>query len=186
MSANDRPDPPPARCGLFERVVVVADRPGGDDLGREGAVVWRDRPCYNRRLQKWGEWAYCVCFAPEGRYRAFRESALEPTGRFDPPDAHRGREFEVSYDTALHDAMETVEGSFRAPGSFWRVFVVSRGDVATVTTAEGAWESGITGLEFEVPRESMLDHGFIVNLLTRAVGPGPWREVRGPDSMMLK
>jgi len=165
---------------------VVNDRPGGSDVGRAGTVVWCDSPCYNRRLGTYAEWAYAVAFAGPERYRSFRESGLRPTGRFDPEGDFLGRGHEVSFDSLPGDDADSVEGCYRLPGAFWQVFTVSRADVPEARHRFETWPSGVTGVEFEVPRGVRVDRGYALRSLEGAFGPGPWAEVAGPDSLLLK
>lgn len=177
---------PSARFTRFERVEVVEDRPGGVAAGRLGTVVWCDGPCFNRRTGAWGEWAYVVAFADPERYRAFRESNLRATGRFDPEGAFLGRGFEFAFDTVIGDDEATVEGCYRLPGAFWQVFTFLKTDVSVLGHRFVTWPSGITGVEFNVPWGERIDRAYLVRSLEGVFGPGPWSEVDAPNSLMLK
>ena len=50
----------------------------------------------------------------------------------------------------------------------------------------GTWESGITGLSFDVPREDVVNKEYIFRAFASVFGTDEWVEVRGPDSLLLK
>jgi hypothetical protein len=185
---HPRAHAPDARVRRFERVEVVDDRPGpgASFAGRAGTVVWCDGPCFNARTGAWAEWAYSVYFTAADRYRSFRESNLRSAGQFDAEGDHLGRRFEVSFDSTPVDDAATVEGCFRLPGSFWQVFLFAKTDVPEPRHRPVTCDSGITGVEFEVPRGVKLDRGYVVRSMEEVFGPGPWAVAAGPDSLILK
>lgn len=174
----DKPPPPPARFQRFEKVGLPA--------GGYGTVVWCDPPCYNRRTGAFAEWAYSVYLPSEDRYRSFRESNLYPTGESEPESAYFGRICEISFDSVMGSDMAGVEGCYRTPGVFWQVYTFSKEDVPDVIHRSNIWESGIKGVEFEIPEATTLDEGFVIRTMTAVLGGGPWVVVSGPDSLVLK
>jgi hypothetical protein len=50
----------------------------------------------------------------------------------------------------------------------------------------GTWESGITGVAFEVPNQVLINHEFIIGAMSEVFGAAPWIVVDGPDSLVLK
>ena len=116
---------------------------------------------------------------------------MEATGEFDPEDAHRGRRYEISFDTGLETDNDIVEGSFRVPGEFWQIFIFrkrnDRGEyVAELRHESGSWASGITGIEFHAPNEAVINKGYVFRAFASVFGTDEWVEVRGPDSLLLK
>ena len=50
----------------------------------------------------------------------------------------------------------------------------------------GEWRSGITGIEFYLPREDVLDREYMLRAFAGVFGTDQWVEVRGPDSGLMK
>lgn len=192
MRDDDRPI---ARFQRFEKVVVT------DTSGRShtGTILWRDLVEYSQFAApgsavppgRWSQWEYAVELPDFGCCPTFEEDRLEPTGEFDPEDAHRGRRFEISFDTGLEPDERIVEGSYRVPGEFWQVFLFQKERVPGISMTElrhqfGEWPSGITGIEFDVPSDAVLDKAYIFRAFASIFGTDEWVEVRGPDSLLLK
>jgi hypothetical protein len=196
---EDRPDesdePSPARFERFEKVQFT------DTTGRphRGTVLWRTLVWYRQYAPPgfmgppggWSQWEYIVELSDFACCRAFEESRLEKTGEFDPEEAHLGRRFEISFDTGLEADNRIVEGSYRVPGRFWQVFLFQKERTPGESVPElrhrfGAWQSGITGIEFDVPSEAVLDREYMLRAFASVFGTDDWVEVRGPDSLLLK
>lgn len=188
-------DPPIAKFQRFEKVVVT-DAKG---RGHPGTVLWRSLVQYRQFASpgsddppgRWSEWEYAVELPGLACCPTFEEDRLESTGEFDAEDAHLGRRFELSFDTGLEDDNAIVEGSYRVPGRFWQVFLFRKED-PDGEPASGPrhrfqhWESGITGVAFDVPAEVVLDRDYVMQALASIFGAVEWADVRGPDSQLLK
>ncbi|AKJ08361.1 Hypothetical protein AA314_09987 [Archangium gephyra] len=169
----------------FEVVSVVADGPGCREFtGQLGTVIWCDPAVYRRG--EWTEWGYCVYFPTLDRYASFLESSLQPTGRLDAEEAHQGRRFELSFDTVVGEDADVVEGSYRVPGRPWEIFLFEKRDIAEPRHHFSTWRSGITGLEFFLPKRAVLDREAVLRGLAEVFSTQDWVEVRGPDSLLLK
>src|SRR5262249_11718888 len=95
-------------------------------------------------------------------------------------------EAEISYDLVMEEDMSFVEGCYRLPGRPWEVFIVSKMSIAEPEHTFGKWDSGVTGVTFRVPRGMKVNKAVVEELLSSALGVACWREVRGPDSIMLR
>ena len=169
----------------FEVVSVVADGPSCKVFaGQPGTVIWCDPPV--RRRGEWTEGGYCVYFPGLERYASFLESSLRPTGRLDAEEAHLGQRFELSFDTVPGEDADVVEGSYRVPGRPWEIFLFTKKDVPEPRHSFSTWQSGITGIEFVLPRGTVLDRKAVLRGMAEAFGTEGWAEVRGPDSLLLK
>ncbi len=188
-------EPSPARFQRFEKV-LVADRSGQP---HRGTILWRDlvqyspyaSPGFMGTPRRWSQWEYIVDLPDFACCPTFDESRLEKTGEFDPEEAHLGRRFEISFDTGLEADNSIVEGSYRLPGQFWQVFLFRKEATPGESVPElrhhfGTWQSGITGIEFDVPREAVLDRGYMLRAFASVFGTDDWVEVRGPDSLLMK
>jgi hypothetical protein len=95
------------------------------------------------------------------------------------------------FDTVLDDDDSTVEGSYWVPGELWQVFLFIKetrpGEfVPELRYSFGEWRSGITGIEFDVPRKAVLDRRYMLEAFSTIFGTEDWVEVRGPDSGIMK
>ena len=86
----------------------------------------------------------------------------------------------------MGEDMRAVEGSYRLPGQFWQIFLFSNEDVPELRHELGAWRSGITGVEFEVPGRIGINQDLIVRAMSDVFGVESWSIVPGPDSLVLK
>lgn len=169
----------------FEVVSVVAGGPGCREFtGHLGTVIWCDPAVYRRG--EWSEWGYCLYFPGLERYASFLESSLQPAGRLEPEEAHLGRRYELSFDTMPGEDADAVEGSYRVPGRLWEVFLFEKKDVPEPRHHLSTWRSGITGIEFILPRAAVLNREAVLRGMAEAFGTRDWTEVRGPDSLLLK
>jgi hypothetical protein len=189
-------EPPPAGFQRFEKVLVAGD----SGKWYPGTILWRDLTQYSQYAplgsrevpRRWSEWEYAVHVTDLDRCATLKEDRLRATGAFDPEDAHLGERYEISFDTGLDDDMSLVEGSYRVPGQFWQVFTFTkqrRGPGSSVPEPchhFGEWESGITGIEFDVPMGAVLDREYMLRAFSRVFGTDDWVEVRGPDSGLMK
>ena len=186
---------PVARFRRFEKVVVT------DAQGKphRGTILWRDlreysqfaSPGFEGTPGRWSQWEYAVALPDFASCPTFDEDRLEPTGEFDTEDAHLGRRHEISFDTGLEADNDLVEGSYRVPGSFWRIFLFRKEDdegrcFAELRRHSVEWPSGIAGITFDAPAEAVIDREYIFRAFADAFGTDDWVEVRGPDSMLMK
>ena len=95
-------------------------------------------------------------------------------------------EGEISYDLVMDDDMQFVEGSYRIDSGDWKVFIVSKGPVGRFTSTHSTWESGASGIVFQVPAETLLNMASVESLMSQAIECEEWHRVRGPDSMTLR
>jgi hypothetical protein len=186
---------PPARFQQFERVIVTDTR----GQRHEGTILWRDlvtyrpfgSPSYQGPPQQWSQWEYAVELPDFACCPTLKEERLEATGEFASEDAHLGTRFEMSFDTGLEDDNRVVEGTYRVPGQFWQVFLFHKGTehgkpVSELRHRSGTWPSGITGMEFDVPDDAVLDRAYMIQAFSSVFGTCDWVEVRGPDSLLMK
>ncbi len=158
---------------------------GEEFLGRLGTILWLCRPWFSRRAGTWNEWGACISIPSLDRCVSFRESDLRPTGRFDREADHLGTRFELSFDIVMSEEMDIVEGSYRLPGRFWEVLVFISEDVPELRHDFVSWESGITGVKFDVPRHLSLNRDLVHRSMSAVFGAPSWHEVHGPDTMIL-
>ncbi len=202
---------PASKFQRFEKVLVVNGRTGEEVVGQQGTIIWCDRPCFNRRTGEWAEWVYSVHFPALNRCRSFLESKLESTGVFDAEEAHLGKRFEISFDLVVLDDMtivegkyclnlprgefwfpieefERMEGCFRIPGQFWQVFNFHKSDVPELRHHFSTWDSGITGIELDVPNAVVLYRDYMIRAVSKVFDTEPesWTVVSGPDSILLR
>lgn len=97
-----------------------------------------------------------------------------------------GTQAEISYDLVMDDDMAFVEGCYRLPGGPWEVFIFSKRDIAQPEHRFGRWDSGVTGITLYVPRDARLNRATVEEMLTARLGVEGWREVRGPDSIVIR
>jgi hypothetical protein len=188
-------EPTAARFERFEKVVFI------DTAGRShpGTILWRTLVWYRQYAppgfiglpRRWSRWEYAVDLPDCASCPTFEESRLETTGEFDPEEAHLGRRFEISFDTGLEADNRIVEGTYRLPGRFWQVFQFQKEREPGESVPElrhhlGAWPTGITGIEFDVPREGVLDRSYMLRAFASVFGTDEWVEVRGPESLLMK
>jgi hypothetical protein len=180
---------PAAKFQRFEKVLLRTE--GHSEL--RGVVIWRDYTrfsAYDRGFKnpprRWAEWMYSVYFPDRDRCQTLEESRLHPTGEFDPEESHSGKRFEVSFDTAPVGDTGAEEGCYRLPGQFWEVFVFVKTDVSDLRHTLVTWPSGITGVQFEVPRSAVLDRGYVIRAMSEVFAAGTCAVVYGPDSLLLK
>ena len=184
---------------------------GEDVAGHLGTVIWCNQPYFNHRTRIWAEWGYGVYFPPVDRYRSFRESDLESTGEVELEAAIRGQRYEISFDTVPIEDMTVVdgkyqmvlprgefwfpideigtqEGTYRVPGQFWQVFIFSKLEISEPRHHFGTWESGITGVEIEVPNEVILYRDYMIGIMSKVFDTEPesWVVVSGLDSLLMK
>jgi hypothetical protein len=188
--SGDEVGDPPARFQRFEKVLVT------DTSGKShsGTILWRDlvqysqygSPSFTGPPRRWSEWEYSVYLPEFDRCATLGESRLQETGEFDPEEAHLGHRFEISFDTGLSEDESIVEGSYRVPGKLWQIFLFRKESVPELHHRFAEWPSGITGVEFEVPREDVLDRDYMLRAFSTVFETDDWVEVRGPDSLLLK
>jgi hypothetical protein len=189
-------EPPAAGFRRFEKVLVA----GNSGRWYPGTILWCDLVQYSQYApfgsreppQRWSEWEYAVDVPDLDRCATLKEDRLRAIGEFDPEEAHLGRRFEISFDTGLGDDMDLVEGSYRIPGRFWQVFTFTKGrsgpgsSVPELRHHFHLWESGITGIVFDVPLKAVLDREYMLRAFAGVFGTEDWVEVRGPDSGLMK
>ena len=95
---------------------------------------------------------------------------------------------EISFDLVMGDDMAFVEGAYRFGGGQWQafVFLAKRDSVREPQFRSTTWDSGVTGVVYEVPAALTLNRESVEQLLSAALGVETWVEVRGPDSMALR
>ncbi|MHB1557233.1 MAG: hypothetical protein ACYC61_07120 [Isosphaeraceae bacterium] len=177
---------PIPRFQRLQNVFVANARLGEQFSGQKGTVIWCDRPWFIRRTGLWEEWCYSVSLPNLGCCQAFLESDLRPTDEFETEQSQLGGRFEISYDTAVGNDEEVVEGSYRLPGGPWQVFLFEHGDVPEIRHDFGTWKSGITGIEFVVPASVPINRRSIEEAMSEVFEADAWVVVPGPDSIWLK
>ena len=180
---------PAAKFQRFEKVLLRTE--GHPEL--PGVVIWRDYTRFSAYDQgfknpprRWAAWMYSVYFPDRDCCHTLEESRLHPIGELDPEESHLGKRFEVSFDTVPGDDASIEEGCYRLPGRFWEVFVFVKADVADLRHALVTWPSGITGVQFDVPRSAKLDRGYVIRAMSAVFAAGAGAAVYGPDSLLLR
>lgn len=178
-------DNPRAVFARFEKVVVVGGR-RRDYLGDMGTIIWRDLVRRRTGSDRPPHWVYVVDLISKKMCGTFLESDIESQGEFDTEEAHLGQACEISLDVVVDDDDEFVEGSYRLPGRFWEVFIMSKKDVAGLQHQHSTWDSGIAGTTFEVPASAKLDKSYVLAAMDSVFGNREWTFVDGPDSIVLR
>jgi hypothetical protein len=94
---------------------------------------------------------------------------------------------QISFDLIMDDDMSFIEGSYQLPGYPWQVFIFHKeDDIHKPTSQFGGWRSGVTGLHIKVPRDTRLNAGMAIELLTEILDWTTWITVPGPDSLVLR
>jgi hypothetical protein len=93
---------------------------------------------------------------------------------------------EISFDLAMEDDMQFVEGVYRLRNGEWRVFIFSRYAGKQVSASNQKWESGVEGWNIKTPKELKLNRESVMKILGDLLYVEQWLEVRGPDSMTLR
>ncbi len=190
VEAIRRQPHPPAAFQRFQEVVVVRDTSKhgglGKLIGETGVVLWQTFSYFGKPSSIQSNWRYSVYFPGRRACYTVLESMLEVTGGFDALENHLGSGFEISYDVVMEPDMTFVEGCYRLPGMFWQVFCFAKGSVAGLGHSEQTWESGITGVTFDVPQIARLNREYVERAMCDRFGCTSWMEVRGPDSMVLR
>jgi hypothetical protein len=182
----ENPPCPPSKFQRLERVIITNARLGEGWFGQRGTVIWTDRPYFDRRVRQWAEWGYCVHLPALNCYPSFQESDLTSTGEFDSEESHLGTGYEISFDTVLNDDMGNLESCYRVPGHHWQVFFFENNEATEPKYHFGTWQSGITGIMFDVPQGTPINEKYVMKAMAEVFGPQEWKVVRGPDSLILK
>jgi hypothetical protein len=93
---------------------------------------------------------------------------------------------EIRYDLVMENDMSFVEGCYRLPGRPWEVFIFSKREIAQPEHRFGKWDSGVTGINVLVPVATTLNKSVVEEMLSSALGVAEWREVKGPDSIVIR
>jgi hypothetical protein len=93
----------------------------------------------------------------------------------------------ISFDLIMDDDMFFIEGTYQLPGYPWQVFIIHKeDDIHEPTLQFGGWRSGVTGFHIKVPRDTRLNAGMAIELLTEILDWTAWTTVRGSDSVVLR
>ena len=95
-------------------------------------------------------------------------------------------EADICYDLLMEDDMDFIEGTFRLPGSDWKVFIVMKRQVSRPDIAETEWANGASGLIITVPVSLQLNKQILEYEMGKHLGVARWHETRGSDSMSLR
>jgi hypothetical protein len=100
---------------------------------------------------------------------------------------------EITFDTVLpEEGARHVEGCFRIDGEDWKVYYLTNwrnGSLwagAPLIRSNAVFQSGISGVCGVVPDGTVLNKKTVMKILALAVGIEAWREVSGPNSLILK
>lgn len=88
----------------------------------------------------------------------------------------------------MSDDMPFAEGCYRLEGGDWQVVTAVKAGISrSVGIRNGLrWESGITGMNIVLPNDAVINASTLLKMMSHELGVSEWREVRGPDSMMLR
>lgn len=184
---------PAPKFRLFERVVISADEGRNKDFhGKEGTIICLESYYVRRNTADFDQWLYVVHLPSLSVCRSFAQSDLGSLGCFDTESAHLGQRAEISFDLLLEDDHNFMEGSYRLPGEFWKVFIFNKDEVPALRFRPERWERGsewerdIDGIVIRFPRSSRMGREALLHAMSRAFGVTDWVQVQGPDSMMLR
>lgn len=181
---NDFPKPAFVRFG---RVIVVKEPKHLSEFAcQTGTVIWRDFVTVRRFSGNESRWIYVVEFDVSKQCMTCRESELVSIGEMGSEVDCLGRQCEISFDVLIEDDNSFVEGSYRLPGRFWEVLIMSKKDVPELRYRPTTWSSGITGLIVDVPKSIAIDQAFVINTMASVFGEKAWAVVKGPDSIVLR
>jgi hypothetical protein len=94
---------------------------------------------------------------------------------------------EISFDLRMEEEMSFVEGTYRLPKGDWQVFVFSRRPILQpMVNIHAIWESGVTGISVQYPKDKRLNKSVVMEVLANSLGITEWQETHGPDSMALR
>jgi hypothetical protein len=94
---------------------------------------------------------------------------------------------EISYDLIMDEDMAFVEGTYHLPGHDWQVLIFGpNDDIDDPIVTPTQWKSGVTGVVVCWPRWQPLNKRTVEQLLSGVLGVRQWREVRGPDSIVIR
>ncbi len=95
---------------------------------------------------------------------------------------------EISYDLALEDEMDFLEGTYRLPKGNWQVFIVTAfdRDITNVQVVPHRWDNGATGVLVKMPRTEPISAIAVERALATSLSVSEWVRVHGPDSMQLR
>lgn len=145
-------DSPQPAFERYERVVVVNDSERMSEFaGERGTVIWRDLVPERRSCGREARWIYIVDFDARSRCVTCGESELKSTGEMSSKADCLGKRCEISFDVLLEDDCGFIEGSYRLPGRFWEVLIISKRAVPKLRYQCSTWSSGITGIVVEIP-----------------------------------
>jgi len=165
---NDIPSQP--AFARFEKVVIIGNGTHCRDyVGKQGTIIWLDSVRPRRGGDQPDRWCYIVDFANQNGCRTFLESRIASLGDMDKDEAHLGTTYEISFDVVVEDN-EWVQGSYRLPGRFWEVLIMSKENVPELRYRRSTWDSGINGTVFEVPTSVKLDESFVVEAVQSVFG----------------
>lgn len=180
---------PPSKISRFQHVVVANTRLGEGFHGKEGTAIWQFPAEYDSRNRCWTEWLHCVAIPKLKLCQWFLETDLLPLRIYDSERDHLGTHYEIAFDTASatdHES-EVIQGCYRVPGRFWQIFEFHRGDVAEPSHEFYRADSGILGVEFEVPINAVLNAEYVVTAFANLYGTKAtdWTIANGPDSFYM-
>ena len=94
---------------------------------------------------------------------------------------------EITWDLVMSEDMPFAEGCYRVEGGDWQVLIAVRADGHwPLGTRDEQWHSGVTGVHIVLPDDAKINSSTLLKLISTRLGVNEWREVRGPDSMVLR
>ncbi|WP_419730316.1 hypothetical protein [Lichenicola sp.] len=88
----------------------------------------------------------------------------------------------------MSEDMGFIEGSYRLAGGEWQIVTAfKREGVTEAEIRDGlTWESGVTGMNVIFPVDATINGTVLLNMMSEHLAIETWREVRGPDSIVLR
>ena len=88
----------------------------------------------------------------------------------------------------MSEDMAFAEGCYRLEGSDWQVVTAIKANTwRSVGIRNGVrWDSGVTGMAIVLPSDAGINASLLLKMMSHELGVSEWREVRGPDSMVLR
>ena len=88
----------------------------------------------------------------------------------------------------MSEDMPFAEGCYRLEGGEWQVVTAIHANGHwPIGIREGVrWDSGVSGINIVLPDDARINAQVLLAMMSSTLGVTKWREVRGPDSMVLR
>ena len=88
----------------------------------------------------------------------------------------------------MSEDMAFAEGCYRLEGGSWQVVTArkTKGHFSVGIRNNVLWDSGVTGMNIILPDDAKINAAALLKMMSHELGVTEWRDVRGPDSIMLR